>query len=229
MSNIWSKEETLWSFALYGTAVGAGTLFLPIQLGSAGAVVLFITALVAWPLTYWPHKALCQFILSSKTSAGEGITGAVTHYYGKKIGNLITTLYFIAFFVVVLIYAVAITNSLTEQLAKKRSAGAEAPVGPAAETAGEKKPSPDAGHASTIIRPFDDEFRTLLENTIDDAADDSGWASLGDVGSVLSKKMPDFDPRNYGYKKLSLLVRALSDAVDMKTEQQRVYVRNRVG
>ena len=119
MSKIWSKEETLWSFALYGTAVGAGTLFLPIQLGSAGAIVLFITALVAWPLTYWPHKALCQFILSSKTSAGEGITGAVTHYYGKKIGSLITSLYFIAFFVVVLIYAVAITNSLTEQLAKQ--------------------------------------------------------------------------------------------------------------
>ncbi|EDQ8686749.1 transporter, partial [Salmonella enterica] len=110
--------ETLWSFALYGTAVGAGTLFLPIQLGAAGAIVLFITALVAWPLTYWPHKALCQFILSSKTSAGEGITGAVTHYYGKKIGSIITALYFIAFFVVVLIYAVAITNSLTEQLAK---------------------------------------------------------------------------------------------------------------
>ena len=115
----------------------------------------------------------------------------------------------------------------------KRSAGAEAPVGPAAETAGEKKPSPDAGHASTIIRPFDDEFRTLLENTIDDAADDSGWASLGDVGSVLSKKMPDFDPRNYGYKKLSLLVKALSEAIETEErlsankEQKFIYVRNR--
>ena len=119
MSKIWSKEETLWSFALYGTAVGAGTLFLPIQLGSAGALVLLITALVAYPLTYWPHKALAQFILSSKTTGNEGITGAVNHYYGKKIGNLITALYFIAFFVVVLIYAVAITNSLTEQLAKR--------------------------------------------------------------------------------------------------------------
>ena len=119
MSKIWSKEETLWSFALYGTAVGAGTLFLPIQLGSAGAIVLFITALVAYPLTYWPHKALAQFILSSKTKGNEGITGAVSHYYGRKIGNLITTLYFVAFFVVVLIYAVAITNSLTEQLAKR--------------------------------------------------------------------------------------------------------------
>ena len=118
MSKIWSKDETLWSFALYGTAVGAGTLFLPIQLGSAGAIVLFITALVAYPLTYWPHKALAQFILSSKTKGNDGITGAVSHYYGRKIGNLITTLYFIAFFVVVQIYAVAITNSLTEQLAK---------------------------------------------------------------------------------------------------------------
>lgn len=118
MSKIWSKEETLWSFALYGTAVGAGTLFLPIQLGSAGAIVLLITALVAYPLTYWPHKALAQFILSSNAKGSEGITSAVTHYYGKKIGNLITTLYFVAFFVVVLIYAVAITNSITEQLAK---------------------------------------------------------------------------------------------------------------
>ncbi|MFV0261515.1 MAG: amino acid permease [Kluyvera sp.] len=120
MSKIWSKDETLWSFALYGTAVGAGTLFLPIQLGAAGAVVLFITALVAWPLTYWPHRALCQFILSANTPASVGITGAVSHYYGKKIGSLITGLYFVAFFVVVLIYAVAITNSLAEQVSPYR-------------------------------------------------------------------------------------------------------------
>ena len=116
-----------------------------------------------------------------------------------------------------------------KRVGTKKPAETETPAGPAAESAGEKRPAQDAGHASTIIRPFDDVFRTLLENTIDAAADDSGWALLGDVGSVLSKKMPDFDPRNYGYKKLSLLIRALSDAVDMKTEQQRIYVRNRLG
>ena len=106
-----------------------------------------------------------------------------------------------------------------------------AEAAPAEPAAAEKKvaPAPDTAQPQPIIRPIDDDFKTLLANTIEDAADDSGWASLGDVGSVLSKKMPDFDPRNYGYKKLSLLVRALSDAVDMKTEQQRVYVRNRVG
>ena len=119
MSRCWSKEETLWSFALYGTAVGAGTLFLPVQLGSAGAVVLFLTALLAWPMTYWPHKALCQFILASNAGGQqEGITAAVQQFFGKKIGNIISVLYFVAFFVVILIYAVAITNSLAEQLAR---------------------------------------------------------------------------------------------------------------
>ena len=124
MIKCWSKEETLWSFALYGTAVGAGTLFLPIQLGSAGAVVLFLTALLAWPLTYWPHKALCQFILASKAGdQQDGITSAVRQFFGKKIGNLISILYFVAFFVVILIYAVAITNSLAEQLARHQVVG----------------------------------------------------------------------------------------------------------
>ena len=63
-------------------------------------------------------KALSQFILG-QYRAGNRITGAVNHYYGKKIGNLITGLYFLAFFVVVLIYAVAITNSLAEQVAHR--------------------------------------------------------------------------------------------------------------
>jgi serine transporter len=72
MSKIWSKDETLWSFALYGTAVGAGTLFLPIQLGSAGAIVLFITALVAYPLTYWPHARWRNLFSLQKQKAMKG-------------------------------------------------------------------------------------------------------------------------------------------------------------
>ena len=57
--------------------------------------------------------------------------------------------------------------------------------------------------------------------------------SLGIVGGVLTKKMPDFDPRNYGYKKLSLLVKSLSKIVEIEErpsengELKLVYVRNR--
>ena len=47
---------------------------------------------------------------------------------------------------------------------------------------------------------------TDIESAVDDASGDDGWATLGMVGHVLVKRMPDFDPRNYGYKKLSDLV-----------------------
>ena len=110
-----------------------------------------------------------------------------------------------------------------------------AEAAPAEPAAAEKKvaPAPDTAQPQPIIRPIDDDFKKLLANTIEDAADDSGWAFLGIVGSVLTKKMPDFDPRNYGYKKLSLLVKALSEAIEIEErpsengELKLVYVRNR--
>ena len=48
----------------------------------------------------------------------------------------------------------------------------------------------------------------FIAATIDDVGDDDGWAYLGEVGGLLQKKQPDFDPRNYGFKKLTLLIGA---------------------
>jgi len=50
----------------------------------------------------------------------------------------------------------------------------------------------------------------LLRSAIDAASDDDGWAHLGGVGSNVAKQAPDFDPRNWGYKKLSDLLDAMS-------------------
>lgn len=47
-----------------------------------------------------------------------------------------------------------------------------------------------------------------LRNAVEDAADDDGWAFLGEVGGNLIKRNPAFDPRTYGYKKLGELVEA---------------------
>ncbi|MBQ4295754.1 MAG: NYN domain-containing protein, partial [Prevotella sp.] len=46
----------------------------------------------------------------------------------------------------------------------------------------------------------------LLRHTINDLADDNEWVSLAEVGSLLLKKRPDFDPRNYGFQKLTPLI-----------------------
>ena len=51
----------------------------------------------------------------------------------------------------------------------------------------------------------------LIASTIDDVADDDGWAFLGDVGSLLQKRHPNFDSRNYGFQKLTPLMGAISN------------------
>lgn len=49
----------------------------------------------------------------------------------------------------------------------------------------------------------------FIASTISDVADDDGWAFLGDVGSLLQKKQPNFDSRNYGFQKLTPLIRSI--------------------
>ncbi|ANB17116.1 NYN domain-containing protein [Dokdonella koreensis] len=54
----------------------------------------------------------------------------------------------------------------------------------------------------------DKRLLNLLRNAADAASDDTGWANLGAVGSTIAKQAPEFDSRNYGYRKLRDLVQA---------------------
>lgn len=51
-------------------------------------------------------------------------------------------------------------------------------------------------------------LQPLLSKAVADAAGEDGWAFLAVVGSLVSKANPEFDPRNYGKKKLGDLVKA---------------------
>lgn len=55
----------------------------------------------------------------------------------------------------------------------------------------------------------DTRLMNLLRSAIEAASDEAGWASLGPVGSILNKQSPDFDSRNYGYAKLSGLIKGI--------------------
>ncbi len=72
----------------------------------------------------------------------------------------------------------------------------------------------------------------LISSTISDLADEDGWAFLGDVGSLLQKKQPNFDSRNYGFEKLTPLINSIGkfeiDQRDSyKGKFKLIYVRNR--
>lgn len=72
----------------------------------------------------------------------------------------------------------------------------------------------------------------LISSTIYDLADEDGWAFLGDVGSLLQKKQPNFDSRNYGFEKLTPLINSIGkfeiDQRDSyKGKFKLIYVRNK--
>lgn len=49
----------------------------------------------------------------------------------------------------------------------------------------------------------------LISSSINDLSDEEGWAFLGDVGSLIQKKQPSFDSRNYGFEKLTPLIKSI--------------------
>jgi hypothetical protein len=71
---------------------------------------------------------------------------------------------------------------------------------------------PAADEKSCTSEKIDLEFpKQFMLDALEQSIDDGGWAQLATFGSYLNKLQSDFDSRNYGYKKLSDLVRAKTD------------------
>ena len=72
----------------------------------------------------------------------------------------------------------------------------------------------------------------LLSSTITDSSDEDGWAFLGDVGSLIQKKQPNFDSRNYGFEKLTPLINSIGNfeieqRENPKSKNKLIYVKNK--
>lgn len=72
----------------------------------------------------------------------------------------------------------------------------------------------------------------LISSTINDLSDEDGWAFLGDVGSLLQKKQPNFDSRNYGFEKLTPLIKStdnfeIEQRENPKSRHKLIYVKNK--
>ncbi len=89
-------------------------------------------------------------------------------------------------------------------------------------------PEPPAPHG-----PISADIVALLAESVEDLADEDGYAYLGDLGNLLLKKQPDFDPRNFGFSKLSKLIFSLREEFDVDERRNasnpatQVYLRNK--
>jgi len=107
----WNFHDTQWVLSLFGTAVGAGILFLPINIGIGGFWPLIILACMALPMTFLAHRGLARFVLSSKNKDAD-FTDVVEEHFGANAGRLISLLYFLSIFPILLIYGVGLTNTV---------------------------------------------------------------------------------------------------------------------
>ena len=62
-------------------------------------------------------------------------------------------------------------------------------------------------HKKRALDKVDRQTVKLIVTSVDDLADETGWTFLGHLGNLISKKKPEFDPRNYGFSKLYELVK----------------------
>ena len=72
----------------------------------------------------------------------------------------------------------------------------------------------------------------LIASAVDMIADEDGYAFMGELGNLLNRQQPDFDPRNYGFSKLTQLIKSL-DRFEVDVRQtsnphtKHVYLRDK--
>ena len=86
--------------------------------------------------------------------------------------------------------------------------------------------------ARVVVDKITNKEIKLIETTINDLSEEDGWAFLGDVGSLLQKKQPNFDSRNYGFEKLTPLIKSigrfeLKQKENPKSRHKLIYVKNK--
>jgi len=96
----------------------------------------------------------------------------------------------------------------------------------------EKKNDDTQELAKTNVDKISRKEINLIKTTISDLSDEDGWAFLGDVGSLLQKKQANFDSRNYGFEKLTPLIKSigsfeLEQRVTPKSKYKLIFVKNK--
>ena len=82
------------------------------------------------------------------------------------------------------------------------------------------------------LNKIDPEIIKQVADSITDLADENGWAFLGDLGNLMLKKKPDFDPRNYGYSKMLPLIKSMDkfeidERETSKNNIKHIYIRKK--
>lgn len=97
-----------WIIMSIGMAIGAGIVFLPVQVGLMGLWVFLLSAVIGYPAMYMFQKLFINTLAASKEC--QDYPSVISGYLGKNWGMFLGGLYFIMLVIWVFVYSTAITN-----------------------------------------------------------------------------------------------------------------------
>lgn len=103
-----------WIVISIGMAIGAGIVFLPVQVGIMGIWVFLLSSIIGYPAMYLFQKLFINTLAEAKTCTD--YPGVITGYLGKNWGVALGALYFIMLVIWVLVYSLAVTNDSSSYL-----------------------------------------------------------------------------------------------------------------
>ena len=103
-----------WILTLFGTAVGAGILYLPLQVGRTGVWALACLSFLVFPLIHYSHKAIVELLLGERDDID--YTGITERYLGRFFGCVFAVTYLVTFFAILFSYSIGMNANLGDFL-----------------------------------------------------------------------------------------------------------------
>lgn len=103
-----------WIVMSIGMAIGAGIVFLPVQVGVMGLWVFLLSSIIGYPAMYLFQKLFINTLAESKKCTD--YPGVISGYLGKNWGVALGILYFLMLVIWVLVYSLAVTNDSSSYL-----------------------------------------------------------------------------------------------------------------
>ncbi len=97
-----------WVIMSIGMAIGAGIVFLPVQVGLMGLWVFLLSSVIGYPAMYLFQRLFINTLAESPEC--KDYPSVITGYLGKNWGILLGALYFIMLVIWMFVYSTAITN-----------------------------------------------------------------------------------------------------------------------
>lgn len=110
------KTDIMWILAIYGCAVGSGSLFWPVSLGSAGLWSMMILIALAFPVTYFTYRVLSMYISAGTVTrtSKSNLIDTTNELLGGKAVKFLTVAYFLIMVPSLAVYAITMSNTFLD-------------------------------------------------------------------------------------------------------------------